>query len=188
MEVPMPDTIQTNNSTVDMKARQLPLRMAYTDSPSQAFITDHATTRCDRVEAFNPLYGEVEFGDPQSTRLPISLHKGVGGQSDLPVPGELFSAAIASCLDSTIRVVANMLGIKIKRLEVQVKCAVDLRGTLRMKPDVQVGFQSIDISAEIIPEGDVAEAHLDAILAAAEQSCVVLQTIRSAPQVSVSRA
>lgn len=184
----MLEAIKTNETAIDMKARQAPLRETYTRLPAAAQIIDHATTCSDTIPATDPLYGEIEFGDPNRTRLPISLHQGVGGQSDLPVPGELFSAAIASCLDSTIRVIANMLGVRFKRLEVKVDCSVDLRGTLRMDPNVPVAFQSIQISATMVPNGNIPAATLDAILAAAEQSCVVLQTLQSSPQISVQRA
>ena len=183
----MLDTL-TKPATVDMKSRQLPLRERYAETPSAAFISDHATTRCDRVQPDQPLYGEIEFGDTNRTRLPISLHQGVGGQTDLPVPGELFCAAIASCLDSTIRVIANMFGLAIKTLEVHVEAQVDLRGTLRMDPNVPTAFQQIHISVNLIPVSAVPKAHLGAIIAAAEQSCVVLQSLRTPPQITIAAA
>lgn len=183
----MLDTVQTRLEQVDIKALQLPLRETYARLPSAAQITDHARTRCDRVPADQPLYGEVEFGDPNRTRLPIALHDGVGGRSDQPVAGELLCGAVASCLDSTIRVIANMFGVSIHTLEVEVTAEVDLRGTLRMDPSVPVAFQSLRVAASIVPNGDVPEAHLDAILTAAEQSCVVLQSLRRPPEITVAR-
>lgn len=182
----MLDTL-TQPTTVDMKSRQAPLRERYTEMPSAALISDHATTRCDRVRPDQPLYAEVEFGDINCTRLPISLHQGVGGQSDLPVPGELFCAAIASCLDSTIRVIANMFGLAIETLEVHVEADVDLRGTLRMDPNVKTAFQRINIAVNLVPVNEVPKDHIDAIIAAAEHSCVVLQSLRTPPRISVER-
>ena len=182
----MLDTLH-NSTTVDMKSRQAPLRESYARLPSAAYISDHAITRCDRVSPDQPLYTEVEFGDINRTRLPISLHQGVGGLNDLPVPGELFSASIASCLDSTIRVIANMFGLAIEILEVYVEAEVDLRGTLRIDPDVPTAFQKISVSVNLVPAGNVAQKHLDAIVAAAEQSCVVLQSLRTPPQITVER-
>lgn len=180
----MLDTL-TQPATVDMKSRQAPLRESYEFMPNAAQISDHATTRCDRVHPDQPLYAEIEFGDANRTRLPIALHQGVGGHSDFPVPGELFSAAIASCLDSTIRVISNMFGLAIKTLEVHVEAEVDLRGTLRMDPNVPTAFQKISVSVNLVPRGEVPKEHLDAIVAAAEQSCVVLQSLRTPPQISV---
>lgn len=184
----MLDTLTEQSTRVDMKTRQAPLRESYVRLPSAAKVIDHAISRCDRVRPGQPLYAEVEFGDIKRTRLPISLHDGVGGNSDLPVPGELFSAAIASCLDSTIRVIANMLGLELEALEVSVEAEVDLRGTLRIDPDVPTAFQKISVSVRIIPVADVPAAHLDAIVAAAEQSCVVLQTLRNPPRINVARS
>lgn len=176
-----------HKQTVNMKLRQAPLRAAYLETPDKALIVDHARTRSDLTPATNPLYGAIECGDPGRTVLEIALHEGVGGRSDLPVPGELFSAAIAGCLDSVIRVVANFLGIRLSELEVSVRCEVDLRGTLKMAPEAPVGFKSILIEAHMVAEGDVPEAHLDMILNAAEESCVVLQSIRTAPEIVVRR-
>jgi uncharacterized OsmC-like protein len=186
-ETLMQDILNKPSETVDIKQRQAPLRDSYVRQPSAALISDHATTRCDRVRPGDPLYTEVEFGDLDQSRLRISLHEGVGGHSDLPVPGELFSAAIASCLDSTIRVIANMLGLEIKTLEVAVEAFVDLRGTLRIDPDVPTAFQDIEVGINLVPVHPVPQAHLDAIIAAAEQSCVVLQTLRTPPCITVNQ-
>lgn len=183
----MLDTLEPKTDTVDMKARQAPLREQYTTTPAAALISDHATTRSDRVTPGQPLYGEVEFGDPNRTRLPLSLHSGVGGQSDLPVPGELLAAAVASCLDSTIRVIANMFGLPIRTLEVRCEAFADLRGTLRMDPSVPIAFQDVNIDVNLVPETPVPAEHLDAIVAAAEQSCVVLQSLRNPPRIELKR-
>ena len=174
-------------ATIDMKSRQIPVRERYVRSPEAAYISDHATTRCDRVHPDQPLYAEIEFGDVNRTRLPVSLHQGVGGLGDLPVPGELLSAAIASCLDSTIRVIANMFGLPIETLEVHVEAEADLRGALRIDPDVPTAFQRITVSVNLVPAGDIAKAHVDAIITAAEQSCVVLQSLRTPPQINIVR-
>ena len=183
----MLDTLETLSETVDMKTRQAPIRETYQRLPSAAQISDHAITRSDNISVDQPLYGEVEFGDTRRTRLPISLHEGVGGKSDLPVPGELFCGAIASCLDSTIRVISNMLGVALSSLEVAVEAEVDLRGTLRMDPDVKTAFGDLNVQVNMVPVADVPQHYLDAILTAAEQSCVVLQTLRHPPRISIAR-
>jgi len=181
----MLDAHNTHSPLVDIKIRQAPLREAYKHTPSDAMICDHATTRCDKIPASQPLHTEIEFSDYNQTRLPIALHKGVGGNSDCLIPGELFSGAIASCLDSTIRVISNMMGVTLETLEVAVECKVDLRGTLRMSKYVPTAFQAIDVTVKMVPEGDVPQAQLDAILAAAEQCCVVMQTLKHPPEITV---
>lgn len=178
---------ETNEAPVDMKALQAPLREAYLKDVSAALVTDHARSHSSKVPATDPLYGQIAFADPNNTTLDIALHKGVGGRSDLPVPGDILCAAIASCLDSTMRVVANFLGVEFETLEVAVDADVDLRGTLRMDQTVPVAFQDIRVAVTMTPQGDVPEATLNVILAAAEQSCVVLQTLKTPPAISVER-
>ena len=53
----------------------------------------------------------------------LSGSGGGGGLGDLPVPGDILCAALASCTDSTIRVVANMFGIELLELAVDVHAA-----------------------------------------------------------------
>ena len=50
-------------------------------------------------------------GIPASQR--IGIHTAVGGNCDFPNPGELLSAALAGCLDTTVRIIANRLGIPV---------------------------------------------------------------------------
>lgn len=183
----MLDALETTKQAVDIKVLQAPLRARYANAPLSAMVTDRAMTRSGNVDANQPLYGEIEFADPNHTRLPISLHHGVGGKSDLPVPGDVFCAAIASCLDSTIRVIANMMGLRLKRLEVDVEGDADLRGALRMDANVPTAFQQIRLAVNIVPENTVPKEQLDAILAAAEQSCVILQTLQNPPTIEIER-
>jgi uncharacterized OsmC-like protein len=183
-------TVQTKMShseVVDMRLRQAPLRESYELDPRTAVVIDQARSCSKSIPATQPLYGTVVFDDPANTQLQVALHHGVGGDSDLPVPGDILCAAVASCLDSTIRVIANFLGIALRELSVKVESEVDLRGTLRMDKDVSVAFGAIRVEVTMIPEGDVDEATLTAVLTAAEQSCVVLQTLRNPPHISVTR-
>ena len=179
--------LEKGKARIKMREIQAPIRKHYYEDPGAARIVDKANTHCRTVDPNDPFYATIAFHDPDKTELPISLHKGVGGNSDLPVPGELLCGAIAGCMDSVIRVVANHLRIKLKHLEVSVSAHVDLRGTLRMDPDVPVGFDRIDVEIELKTQLPVPGKMIDMMISAAEQSCVVLQTLRNPPQISVSR-
>ena len=171
---------------VKMRERQLPIRNSYETSPEKALITDHARSTASRIAATQPLYGSIEFGEHNPIIQNIALHEGVGGYSDLPVPGDIFCGAIAGCLDSAIRVIANHLNIQLADLEVKVEADADLRGALRMDSSVQIGFKAIRVHTRIVPENDVPAATLNAILTAAEGSCVILQTLRNPPKVEIT--
>jgi hypothetical protein len=68
-----------------------------------------------------------------------------------------------------------------------VKLRVDVRGTLRMDRSVPVGFQGADIRVRMSGAQGVTEAQLDMLIRAAEQSCVLLQTLRHPPEYCVKR-
>ena len=98
---------------VIMRERQAALKERYETDPETAMVTDHARSVSMHVPANQPLHGSVELGKASPQILDIALHEGVGGYSDLPVPGDMLCGAIAGCLDSVIRVIANHLAIEL---------------------------------------------------------------------------
>ena len=177
----------TQNTSISVSERQAPLRDLYAGEPDEAWVIDSAITSSDEVPAAQPLYAHVTFGTGLPTDLTVGVHKDVGGESDFPNPGEIFAAAIASCLDSATRMIANRLDIRLEHLQVIVKLRVDVRGTLRMDRSVPVGFQGVDISVRMSGVEGVTEAQLDMLIKAAEQSCVLLQTLRHPPEYCLRR-
>ena len=159
-----------------MHQRQEPLADNYRTSPQQAWIVDIAKTGTGDNPIQDPLHSTVEFG---GVKTPIGVHPAVGGNGDAPIPGEMLSAALASCMDSTIRVIANRLAIELTHLQVTVSAEVDVRGTLRLNPDVPVAFQNIHMSVDIDTAAGTKPAMVQALLNAAETSCVVMQTLRT---------
>ena len=65
--------------------------------------------------------------------VPVGVHRTIGGLHDAPTPGYILCAALAACQDSSVRMVANILGITLEYLEVEVTGDVDVRGTLAMR-------------------------------------------------------
>lgn len=177
----------TTREPIDMAARQLPLQTRYKVDPAGAWITDRATTSSKRINAAQPLHGEVALEAGLPIEMTYGVHEAVGGESDYPVPGALLCAAIASCFDSTVRIVANRMNIDLLLLEVQVEAHVDVRGTLLVDRSVPVGFQKIDIVVRIEAASAVEVKKIDILLRAAEHSCVVMQTLRSGTDISVRR-
>jgi len=169
-----------------MRERQAALKELYATDLVTAIVTDHARSVSINVPPAQPLYGTVELGEASPQLLDIALHEGVGGHSDLPVPGDLFCGAIAGCLDSVIRVIANHLGIELKDLEVLVEADVDLRGTLMVSPSVPVGFQKIRVDVRLTTAEELAESMFKTILATAERCCVVLQSLRNPPTIELT--
>jgi len=172
----------------NMKDRQEPLMVLYKQDAKQAQIVDMAKTTSSRIPASTALYSEVSAGHNTPESYAIGVHQAVGGLSDYATPGDLFCAAIAACLDSTIRIISNRLSIPLKSLSVVVKAEVDVRGTLRVDDSVPVGFQDIQIEVDLQAMMQLPEATVRSILNAAEHSCVVLQTLKNTPSISVATA
>jgi uncharacterized OsmC-like protein len=161
-----------------VRTRQDSLRARYLDAPRDAWITDHAyTTGGTELDA---VHGRVVPGSvDHGITWPFGIHRAVGGNHDLPNPGDLLAAALAACLDSTIRMIADRLGVTFEVLEVAVKAELDVRGTLVVDREVPVGFQRMTCSVRVRPTKGTDPKALQKILAAAEYSCVNLQTLRN---------
>src|SRR5512143_3460734 len=90
---------------VDVRSRQDPLRKSYRESPIDAMITDKAITT--EGAKLDPFHGKVVPGSKDyGVVWPFGIHRAVGGDHDLPNPGDLLAAALAACRDSTIRIIA----------------------------------------------------------------------------------
>ena len=158
-----------------IRNRQRPLVQLYREEPSAAWVTDRAVTRWNNDD---PFHSEVYAGHEHGASMPVSLHVAVGGDSDAPVAGDILCAALASCLDSTVRAIAARVGLPITHLEIEATSEVDVRGTLCVDRSVPVAFQRMSVRARIRLAAGAPSSALEPFFAAVEHSCVVLQTLR----------
>ena len=86
--------------------QQAPLRQLYTDQPHRALTRKTARTSATNLPASDPFHGEVEIGDGYGTYLRFGLDRYVGGLHDAPNPGDMLCAALATCTDGAIRMIA----------------------------------------------------------------------------------
>jgi uncharacterized OsmC-like protein len=165
-----------NENTIDtVTQRQNSLRRLYRERPDQARIADHARTASIGRD---PFHGVVVTGDSQVS-LEFGIHRAVGGDHDLQNPGDMLCAALAACLDSTLRMIAARMGLVLKTVIVEVRAAADVRGCLMVDRDVPAGFQRIDVDVVVEGEDGTDPAQIGKLTSAAERCCVVLQTLRS---------
>jgi len=174
--------VTSNKHTASiMNDRQSALAEVYRLTPDQAWVTDVAITGKGQTHIKDPLHADVEAA---GTNISIGVHPAVGGDGDAPVPGEILSAALASCLASTIRIIANRLSIELTHLQVAVSAEADVQGTLKLKHTVPVGFQKMHLSVDIETKTGTKPQMVKALLSAAEASCVVLQTLKHPPEIT----
>jgi len=163
---------------------QAPLRALYKETPEMAMVTDQACT-CG-IDPSDPFHSLVKPMNGSGVTVPFGVHQAVGGPYDAPCPGDLLCAALAACQDSSVRMVANLMGIELIALKVEVKATADVRGAMCIQKDVPVGFQSIRCDIHLQAKEGTPPDMLEKLRIAAERCCVVGQTLRSPPSVQTT--
>ncbi|MES2786095.1 MAG: OsmC family protein [Pseudomonadota bacterium] len=177
------NTQQTPQPDAQVRTRQATLRSTYRGDPAQALVTDQAWTT-GAGDMTSPMLGRVHMGTHAAAQLDYGVHHAIGGTHLAPVPGDLLCAALAACQESSLRMVAAVLGVRLLQVGVSVRGHVDVRGTLG-DPLVPVAFQSLEVSVQLRAAPHTEPQRLRQLFRAAERSCVVLQTLRSGVPVSV---
>ena len=171
-------------NTSIIKERQQPLMAIYIENPKAAWVTDMAIIEGQNLD--DPLHTSVSINEELKIDFPIGVHRAVGGLHDFPNSGDLLCAALASCFDTALRMIANRLQIKLVKTRVIATANVDVRGTLMVDKDVPVGFQSMGLEIEITVLNSVQTELADKLIKAAERSCIVLQTLLRGTIVNVN--
>jgi uncharacterized OsmC-like protein len=161
---------------------QASLRSQYKETPALAMVVNHSITIGKDLS--DPFHSTVDPKEGSGVLLPIGVHTAVGGPYDAPCPGDLLCAALAACQDSSLRMVANRLGVEIVYLQVRVTAQVDVRGALGMEPDVPVGFQSMTCEVNLKVRDGTPENLVETLQIAAQRCCVVRQTLQNPPSVT----
>jgi uncharacterized OsmC-like protein len=158
---------------MDLRSLQRPLKDRYRADPTSSRITLQA--RGTQTDA--PISCSVDLG---RAIYDAQAHAGVGGAGTGACSGDLLLGALAACAQITCQMVATAMGVPTRRIEVIVEGDLDLGGTLGIKRDVPIGFDSIRTRFEI----DAPEAtpeQLAALQEKTEQYCVVMQTLTQPP-------
>ena len=124
-----------------VRERQAPLRAAYAEHPEDAVTHKHATTHTE--PGLDCLHGIVKPGEGFNVTWRTGIDRTVGGDHDGPNPGDVLCAALASCMDGMVRMVADIMAIDLTDVSVEVDGEVDVRGTMAIDPTAPVGFRSM---------------------------------------------
>ncbi len=161
----------------ELRSLQSPLKEKYRADGSAALVTLRAQGRVGagvscRVETGKAL---VEAG----------LHPATGGSGLQACSGDMLLEALAACAGVTLSAVATALGIEIREGTVRAEGDIDFRGTLGVSKDVPVGFTRIRLEFDLATSAS--EEQLATLQRLTERYCVVYQTLRQPPEISVSR-
>src|SRR3972149_1890052 len=131
-------------------SRQAPLRQTYAEDNEEAITCKRVRT----VETSNTdvWHGTVAAVDYPDVAWQYGIDAQVGGYDDLPNPGHVLCAALAACMDSTVRMIADHLGVGIEHLEVEVAGDVDVRGCMAIDSSVRAGFRHLQCEIRLRPD------------------------------------
>lgn len=160
----------------ELSAIQAPLKQKYQQNPEEAVVTLRA-----EGDLGEGIACKVDTG---RALVEAGLHPATGGDGSQACSGDMLLEALAACAGVTLRAVATAFGVELRKGRVVAEGDLDFRGTLGVDRETPVGFREIRLKFET--ESDADAATMDKIIAVTERYCVVLQTIKSAPPVTVS--
>ncbi|MGD9539114.1 MAG: OsmC family protein [Alphaproteobacteria bacterium] len=161
-----------------LRALQAPLKQRYRDAPETARIPARAEARLDPgtlASVVRAWGGETVAG----------LHPAAGGDGTKACSADMLLEALAACAGVTLGAVATALGVPLRGGKIVADGIWDARGTLGVDRAAPVGLTEITLRFELDAEAD--DATLDKLIAMTERYCVILQTLKSPPSLSVEQ-
>ena len=160
----------------ELRAIQAPIKQRYRDDPGSAVVI---------------LKAEGKLGDGVSCNIDTGralveagLHPSGGGTGMQACSGDMLLQALVACAGVTLSAVAMSLGIPIRDGRLFAEGELDARGTLGVAKDAPVGLRNIRLKISL--DTDAAPEQKQKLLELTERYCVVYQTLRNSPEVSVS--
>ncbi|HEX3621868.1 MAG TPA: OsmC family protein [Acidimicrobiales bacterium] len=160
----------------ELRERQGPLKQRYKDDPDAAVVT---------LRAHGTLGEGMTCSIDSGRALAVAgLHPATGGDGLSLCSGDMLLEALAACAGVTLSAVATSMEIAVTAGSVHVEGDLDFRGTLAVSKEAPVGFRAIRVRFDV--ESDADDARLDTLLRLTERYCVVLQTLRHSPEISMT--
>src|SRR5688500_5372799 len=161
----------------ELKSVQGPLKEAYRDDAASVVITLRAKGSIDD----QAIACKVETGRAIAV---AGLHPATGGSGLELCSGDMLLEALVACAGVTLKSVATAVEVPLRSGTVIAEGDLDFRGTLGVDKETPVGFEEIRLRFEV--GTDAPQDKLDLLLKLTERYCVVYQTIKNGPKVSVS--
>jgi uncharacterized OsmC-like protein len=160
----------------DLRALQAPLKQKYKEHADAALVTLRASG-----EANEGIACKVETG---RALVEAGLHPATGGDGTQVCSGDMLLEALVACAGVTLRAVATAIGVHLRRARVSAEGDLDFRGTLGVAKDAPVGFRAIRLRFDL--DTDATEEQRATLLKLTERYCVVLQTLKQPPPITVA--
>ncbi len=162
----------------ELKALQAPLKDRYKADPTAAMVTLRAEGR-----ALEGVSCKVQTG---KALVEAGLHPATGGDGSQACSGDMLLEALVACAGVTLRAVATAIGVELRDARVVAEGDLDFRGTLGVAKDAPVGFRGLRLVFEL--DTAAPEDQLATLIRLTERYCVVLQTLKMPPAITVRRS
>ncbi|WP_329097423.1 OsmC family protein [Actinomadura citrea] len=160
----------------ELRELQKPLKERYREDPGSAVVT---------LSAAGSLEDGVTCSVETGRALAVAgLHPAAGGDGTLLCSGDMLLEALVACAGVTLRSVATALELDVHGGTVSAEGDLDFRGTLAVAREAPVGFRAIRLRFEL--DTDASEEDMATLLRLTERYCVVLQTLASSPELTVT--
>ena len=162
----------------ELKELQAPLKARYRESPEAAVVTLRASGELGDAA----ITCKVETG---RALVEAGLHPATGGDGLSACSGDMLLEALVACAGVTLKAVATALDLKLRSGRVMAEGDLDFRGTLGVAKDAPVGFREIRLKFAL--DADASAEQLATLMKLTERYCVVYQTLRASPPVTISQ-
>lgn len=167
--------------TTALRALQKPLKDAYREDPAAARVPARAVAVLDG----DSIGVTVAPTTGQSGPTRAGLHEATGGDGSEGCSADLLCQSVAACAGVTLRSVATAMGVELRDASVTVDAEWDARGTLGVDRETPVGITSVVVTLSF--DADAEPAIVDKLVSLTERYCVIAQTLRNPPEVTVRR-
>jgi uncharacterized OsmC-like protein len=163
----------------ELREIQQPLKTSYREQPEAAVVTLHArgTLGAESISC------SVDTGRALAE---AGLHPATGGDGTWVCSGDMLLQALVACAGVTLRSVATSLGLEVRGGTVRAEGDLEFRGTLAVDKAAPVGLQDIRLHFDLDTDAD--EDQVATLLRLTERFCVVYQTLRTPPVMTISAA
>jgi len=161
-----------------LRALQAPIKQHYRDHPDDARVPARAEARLDAdgIACTVPAWhGETIAG----------LHKAAGGTGAQACSADMLLEALVACAGTTLRAVATAMSISLRGGRIVAEGVWDVRGTLGIDRATPVGLTDITLRFDL--DADAEPDKLARLIDTTERYCVILQTLKNPPKLTVTR-
>jgi uncharacterized OsmC-like protein len=161
----------------ELRALQAPLKKQYREQPETA----RTPARAEAVLDLDRVACRVRSWAGQTD---AGLHPATGGDGSLACSADMLLEALVACAGVTMSAVATAMGVRLRGGRVIAKGHWDARGTLGVDREVPVGLSDIALTFELDTDADAAT--VQRLVEMSERFCVIYQTLRAPPRLSVA--